>query len=160
MDQGSGGVLTVTTISAYTSATQVTLATTAQATETGVTFMVGRGPQVYFDGNTTNVANSVLTSATAAFTASDVGTVVDMFSAAVNPQTITPFTVQSFTNATTVVLSGNAGALTTVPFIINRSRAQQIRGINNGSGVCVARNNTTIGQPMLLNGGGTVLGTF
>jgi hypothetical protein len=155
MDQGSGGVTTATTVSAYVSSTQIAMAATAQATETGVSFWIGRGPATFTDGATTNVANSVLTSATANFGSTDAGKTIVLMSQSPTPQVLFAGTIGSVTNSTTAVLSGAAGAIAACTLVINRSAGQQVRAINNGSGICIDRNNTAWGIPEILTGGTT-----
>jgi len=155
MNQGSGGVTTATTVLAYVSPTQVTLATTAQATESGVSFWIGRGVATYTDAATTNAANSVLTSATAAFTATDAGKLAVLLTQGLTPTVLYTGTISSVTNATTAVLSGAAGAIGVCTLLVNRSAGQQLRAINNASGLVVDRGNTVWGIPEILTGGTT-----
>jgi hypothetical protein len=63
--------------------------------------------------------------------------------------------VQSYQAAGQVTLSGPAGAIGQCTMILNRSQGQQIRAINNGSGVVIDRDNLTLGIPELLTGGTT-----
>jgi hypothetical protein len=155
MDQGSGGVTTATTVASVTNSTTIVLASAAQATETGVTFWIGRGVASYTDGSTTNAASSVLTSATAGFTSSDAGKLIVLLSQSLTPSVLFVGTIASFTNSTTVTLSGPAGLISACTLIINRSNAQQVRGINNGSGLCIDKNNIVWGIPEVLTGGNT-----
>jgi hypothetical protein len=91
-----------TTISGVTNATTVTLSKTATASGSGVTF------KVYGDGNrtltdmVTNNGSPTLTSATAYFTAADVGKPV------VGTTIPAGTSISSVTNATTATLSANA----------------------------------------------------
>jgi parallel beta-helix repeat protein len=155
MNQGAFGVTTATTFAAYVSPTQMTLSAPAQATQTGVSFWIGRGPAVYLDASTTNAANSVITSATAGFKSTDAGALAVLLSQSPTPQVLFAGSIQSVTNGTTATLSGPAGAIGQCTLIINRSQGQQIRAINQGSGVLIDRDNLVLGIPELLDGGTT-----
>jgi|GEM_PF-3539294 len=91
-----------TTISAYTSATSVTLSNNATASGSPVTFKVyGDGNRTVMDAVTTS-GSATLTSSTAYFTSADVGKAVVGSSIAAGT------TISSVTNSTTAVLSAAA----------------------------------------------------
>jgi hypothetical protein len=153
--QGADGTATATTVSAVTNATTVTLAANAVATQTGTAFWVGRGPVYFADGSTDASNATVLTSATAAFTASDVGALVELLTLDSAPRVLWSGTIASRTSATQVVLSGAVGSYPAVGFIVNRSQGQQIRAINRNTGTLMDIGNTILGQPELLSSGTT-----
>jgi hypothetical protein len=93
-----------TTIVSRSSATSVTLSKTATASGTNITFKVyGDGNRTLTDAATTN-GSPTITSATAYFTAADVGKPI------VGTAITSGTTIQSVTNSTTAVLSANANA--------------------------------------------------
>jgi hypothetical protein len=156
-DQGTGGTSTVTTISSVTNATTVVLAAAAAATETGLTFLVGRGPQYFADGSTTTAANSVLTSATASFTSNDVNELVVLLSLDPVPAVLGVAKVNSYTSATQVALNADVGTLASCGFWINRSQGQSGKAINNFNGnPVIDRDNTVYGIPEYQGTGGVV----
>lgn len=164
LNQGTSGVTTTTTIASFTNATTITLTTAAQATESNVSFWIGRGPVYFTDGSTDASTATVLTSPSASFTANDVGKLVTLYSLDNTPRVLWTGTVASFTGATQVVLSGTAGSYPAAAFIINRAQGQQIRAINSpsGGGQIVDLNNTVFGIPELLASGTTTnrVGSF
>lgn len=140
-NQGTAGSMTATTVASVTNGTTVVLANAAAATQTGVRFVIQRGPAYFTDGATTNVANSVLTSNTARFRAADVGKNVLVYSAGPNPQQVFAGTVATFVSATSVTLSGNAGALTGVTFTVQRAQGAMQRPVNQNNGDMILRDN-------------------
>jgi len=91
-----------TTISAYSSATSVTLSKNATASGSPVTFKVyGDGNRTLMDAATTS-GSATLTSNTAYFTSADVGKAV------VGTSIVAGTTISSVTNSTTAVLSAAA----------------------------------------------------
>lgn len=150
MDQGTGGTTTATTIASVTNGTTVVLAGTPAGTQAGLMFWVGRGPGYYSDGSADTSASTVLTSATAAFTANDAGKLVVLMTTDARPRVLWTGTVLSFTSATQVVLNGTAGPYPAVAFTINRSQGQQARAINWASGQLLDLGNTVYSIPELL----------
>jgi parallel beta-helix repeat protein len=147
-NQGTGGTTTATTIVSVTNGTTVVLGASLPGTQTGLTFQIGRGPSYYADGSTTTAANSVLTSATAAFTSSDAGLLVVLMSLDPVPAVLGVTTVNSVTNATTVTLGADFGTLAACGFFINRSAGQMGKAINNFNGnPVIERDNTVYGIP-------------
>lgn len=106
---GAAGAALTTTISAYTSATAVTLSANAGTTVTGATTGYGfnQNGKTVLDGAITSGA-ATLTSASATFTASDVGKFVAIAGAGAAGGLFTG-RITAFTNSTTVTVSANAG---------------------------------------------------
>lgn len=151
VNQGTDDIPTATTISSVTNSTTVELANPAVATQSGLTFYIGRGAQFFTGGSTTDVSNSVLT-ASGNFTSEDVGKTIQLYKGSNVGVCIFAGSINSVTNSTTVVLSGNAGANTGLKVVIDRSRNQMVRAINKGSGEVIDEDNTVWGIPELLDG--------
>lgn len=154
VDQGTNGVTTTTTVASYVNATTITLSAPPAGSQTGLAFAIGRGPQYFTDGSTNADANTVLTSASAGFSANDVGKLVTLYTLDPLPHVIASAAVATYTSSTQVVLNTAIGQMQSVAFLINRSKDQQIRAINADSQVMDLRN-TVIGIPELLIGGAT-----
>ena len=155
LNQGAGGTTLVTTIVSAPNGGQAVLAANAGATQTGTTFIVMRGP-VFFTGSTAAGANSVLTAPAGTFVSTDAGLRITVFSTDPIPILLFSGTIQTYTSATQVSLSGNAGTVAAVNFIIQRIvTGEQGKGINNYSGYpIIERNNLHIGGPEIQNAAG------
>lgn len=151
VNQGTDDTALATTIVSVTNSTTVELDDPAVATQTGLTFYIGRGAQFFTGGSTTDASSSVLT-VSASLTSEDVGKTIQLYKGTNIGVCVFAGYITSVTNSTTAVLSGNAGSNTGLKVVIDRSRNQMVRAINKGSGEVIDEDNTVWGIPEILDG--------
>jgi parallel beta-helix repeat protein len=120
----------LTTIVSVTNGTTVVLTNAASISRTGLSFMMMRGRQVFYDGVMTSGSPN-LTSSAAKFSSVDVGKSITLYAKGDSPNPSIQFkgTISSVTSATVAVLSASPANDTAIQFSINRGTGKQGRAV-------------------------------